>query len=318
MKSINRRNGISRNLSFMSRARKASAMWFSTAMVVSAMAVGGTVALGATPAFAKAVSCTSTSIPKITSVSPTTAAPTALVVLDGYCFGADKKGTTHQKPYVSFSDDGTSWGAPGDPASLNISWNPTQITFEVPTASGSSDQYATVGDTTASVTVTDGNGYTSNLVNVTMSTDVHWPIAMGTGNVNVAGDGWMNTSMSIQGSGALFASTRIWDTDDPLGFLGWATGFHGCSAITLYDKYGNILGQWANGPFGVEGGQNQTIQWTPPNISPLTQDQFLAAWSVSVYNWYCPQYSGIAAVWNWISNNQSTLQSLAQGIAAAA
>ena len=100
-------------------------------------------------------------VPDITSVSPTTASAGDQVTINGLNFGA-----TQGESYITFSDDGTNWGAPPDLATFDLdSWSDNQITFTVPTPSGPGNEWQVVPGTTATVTVTTVNG-TSSTANV--------------------------------------------------------------------------------------------------------------------------------------------------------
>jgi hypothetical protein len=88
--------------------------------------------------------------PQITSVSPTTASAGEEVTINGANFGA-----TQGDSYVTFSDSGTNWGAPGDLATFAVdSWSDNAITFTVPTPSGTGGVWQVVPGTTATVSVT--------------------------------------------------------------------------------------------------------------------------------------------------------------------
>lgn len=93
-------------------------------------------------------------VPSITSLSPATASAGQVVTVRGANFGA-----TRGSSYVIFSDDGTNWGAPPDQAAFTMdSWSDDQVTFTVPSPSGSGGQWHVVPGSTATVTVTTANG----------------------------------------------------------------------------------------------------------------------------------------------------------------
>lgn len=99
--------------------------------------------------------------PVITSVSPGTASVGQVVTVSGVNFGA-----TQGSSYITFSDAGTNWGAPPDLATFSLdSWSDNQITFTVPSPSGSGGQWHVVPGSTATVTVTTayGNSNTATL-----------------------------------------------------------------------------------------------------------------------------------------------------------
>jgi hypothetical protein len=95
--------------------------------------------------------------PTITSVSPSTASTGQVVTVSGVNFGA-----TQGSSYITFSDDGTNWGAPPDEATFSLdSWSGNQITFTVPSPSGSGGQWQVVPGSTATITVTTADGTSS-------------------------------------------------------------------------------------------------------------------------------------------------------------
>jgi len=95
--------------------------------------------------------------PVITSVSPSTASQGQVVTVSGANFGA-----TQGSGYLTFSDDGTNWGAPPDQATFSLdSWSDNQITFTIPSPSGTNGQWAVVPGSTATVTVTTAQGSSS-------------------------------------------------------------------------------------------------------------------------------------------------------------
>ena len=95
--------------------------------------------------------------PLVTFDSPADAAAGQQVTITGSGFGASQGSS-----YLTFSDNGTNWGAPGDQAAFTIdSWSDSAVTFTVPQPSGSNGQWAVVPGSTASVSVTTGAG-TSN------------------------------------------------------------------------------------------------------------------------------------------------------------
>ena len=96
--------------------------------------------------------------PAITSVAPSTASAGQTVTVTGTNFGTGQDGS-----YLTFSDDGTNWGAPPDAATFTIdSWSENQITFTVPEPSGTNGVWAVVPGSTATITVTSPDGVASN------------------------------------------------------------------------------------------------------------------------------------------------------------
>jgi hypothetical protein len=93
-------------------------------------------------------------------VSPGKAAAGQVVTVRGSDFG-QSQGTSSS---LQLTDDGTTWAAPGTiPVLTVLRWSNDEITFEVPTPSGSSgDEYQVVPGTTASLQVVTAGG-TSNM-----------------------------------------------------------------------------------------------------------------------------------------------------------
>ena len=109
------------------------------------------------------VTAAQTPTPTITSVSPATASAGQTVTVSGMNFGASQS-----SGYITFSDDGTNWGAPPDLATFSLgSWSDSQITFTVPSPSGSGGEWHVDPGSTATVTVTTANG-TSNTATLTI------------------------------------------------------------------------------------------------------------------------------------------------------
>jgi alpha-glucosidase (family GH31 glycosyl hydrolase) len=101
--------------------------------------------------------------PVITSVSPSTAPAGQVVTVSGLDFGA-----TQGDSYITFSDDGTNWGAPPDEATFSLdSWSDGTITFTVPSPSGTGGEWHVVPGSTATITVTTADG-SSSATNLTI------------------------------------------------------------------------------------------------------------------------------------------------------
>ncbi len=98
-----------------------------------------------------------TPTPVITSVSPATASAGQVVTVSGVNFGA-----TQDSSYITFSDDGTNWGAPPDLATFSLDgWSSDSITFTIPSPSGPGNEWQVVPGSTATVTVTTASGTSS-------------------------------------------------------------------------------------------------------------------------------------------------------------
>ena len=148
-----------------------TASWSVTAPAGSGSAQTETANLSATASYTDAATGAAETqtaqelpLPEITSVSPTTASAGQQVTINGVNLGA-----TQDSSFITFSDDGTNWGAPGDAATFTLnSWSNDQITFTVPTPSGAGGEWHVVPGSTATVTVTTVDG-TSNSANVAIA-----------------------------------------------------------------------------------------------------------------------------------------------------
>jgi alpha-glucosidase (family GH31 glycosyl hydrolase) len=95
--------------------------------------------------------------PSITFASPSSAAAGAQVTITGSGFGASQGSS-----YLTFTDGGTNWGAPGDAASFTVdSWSDDAVTFTVPEPSGTNNVWAVTPGSTATVSVTTSAGTSS-------------------------------------------------------------------------------------------------------------------------------------------------------------
>jgi len=93
----------------------------------------------------------------MTAVSPATASEGQVVTVSGLNFGASQGSS-----YITFSDAGTNWGAPPDLATFSLdTWSDKEITFTIPSPSGSGGQWQVVPGSTATVTVTTAQGTSS-------------------------------------------------------------------------------------------------------------------------------------------------------------
>jgi hypothetical protein len=96
--------------------------------------------------------------PSITTVAPPSGTAGTVETITGTGFGASQASSS----YLTLADQGTSWGAPYDAATLTIeSWSDTKIVFELPYPSGPGGEWHLVPGTTATITVTTSAG-TSN------------------------------------------------------------------------------------------------------------------------------------------------------------
>jgi len=92
--------------------------------------------------------------PVVRSVSPGTASPGQVVTVRGADFGA-----TQGLGYITFSDGGFGWGAPGDLDTFKVdNWSDNAITFTVPVPSGTGGEFRVVPGTAAAITVTTADG----------------------------------------------------------------------------------------------------------------------------------------------------------------
>lgn len=244
--------------------------------------------------------------PAIDSVNPSTAGPGDMIVMNGQNFGSPRG-----SGYVQFSDNGVNWGQPGDVATFHlVSWNDTQITFLVPTKDANG--YQITPGTTATINVTNKAGLTSGQQTLALHSAVRWPVSINSGvtSIGTTGNGFVQTNVNIDQSGNLTANTQVWDTS------GWGifTGFHAGCAVRLFDTFGNVIATFPAGPFGVQGGQNNSNPWS----ATLTPEECAQIYSISVVNFYdADPNSGINGVTTWIENNAAPLASAAAAIVAA-
>jgi hypothetical protein len=247
-----------------------------------------------------------TGVPEIDSLSAATAGPGTTIIITGRYFRPQQG-----SGYVAFTDNGVDWGRPGDQAVFQVvSWNDTQISFLVPQKDPNG--FKITPGTTATVTVTNAAGLTSNAVELALSTDVNWPISLDSGvtNIGSTGDGHMETFVTIDQSGTMTAVTHTWDTD------GWGvlTGFHGACTVAILDENNKVVDAFGSLPFGVEGGQSRQDTWT----AELSQADVNVIGGVSVSNFYDPQYSGPASAWAWVAANESTIEAIVKAVVAIA
>jgi hypothetical protein len=240
--------------------------------------------------------------PVIDSINPAKASPGNLIVLNGQNFGPQQG-----IGYVLFSNNEVNWGQPGDVAPFTIQhWSDTQISFPVP-VKGHSVYQVTPG-TTASVSVTNSNGLTSNAVELALCSAAIWPLTADSGQTQIGktGNGFMDTTVTIDQAGNLTANTKVWDTS----IWGPLTGFHGATVVCLYDTFGNLLDTFPAGPFGVEGGQTNENPWS----ATVPSGKMCEVFSVAVVNFYDPQYTVPGEILNWAAANQSTISAAAKVI----
>ncbi len=102
-------------------------------------------------------------------------------------------GSTQGAGYVTLDDSGIQWGAPNDAAGLSItSWGTDAVTFIVPTQSG---PWVVIPGTTATVTVTNGSGAVSDVVQLPINPTGSLSISTSTASltagqvVNLTGSG---------------------------------------------------------------------------------------------------------------------------------
>jgi hypothetical protein len=138
-------------------------------------AVSTTASLTVTQVGGTPVQLSEPSSPVITFHSPVNAAAGQQVTVTGSGFGASQGSS-----YLTFSDNGTNWGAPGDLATFTVnSWSDSAITFTVPAPSGTNNEWAVTPGTTATVSVTTGAG-TSNTATTAIQSGTA-PVGQATG-----------------------------------------------------------------------------------------------------------------------------------------
>lgn len=228
-------------------------------------------------------------IPIAASLSRTSATPNMPVTISGTDFGPLQLGG-----YLSFSNNGINWGAPGNAAGFQIiEWTDTQITFVVPVPSGVNGEWAVTFGTSATVTVTNAAGLVSAPLSLQVTTDVSWPVTHDSGKVEIgtSGNGYARTTVTITQDGTVTAVTTVSDSS-ALGFL---TGFTAGVAIVVYGPYGNLLAAFQN-KFGCQGGQTNVSTWT----NMLTAEELEQVYQVGVQEEYDPKDTG-AAISDWLT-----------------
>jgi hypothetical protein len=252
----------------------------------------------------------------ITAISGPQASPGSPVTLTGRNFGA-----TQGSGEVSLLNNGLSWGGPGDAGESGVeptgdevekvapltvlNWSDTQISFLLPAPA---DGFAVTPGTTAALSVINAAGLSSNSMSLEVTSGVSFPVSMDSGVTEIGGtgNGHMQTSVTIEANGAMSASTHVWDTS------GWGpfTGFHGATVVTIFDSHGNQLDQWTSVPIGVDGGQSTYVPWT----GNLTTADLASLHSVSIVNFYDPQYQVPGAILSWIAQNGPAIAGAAAAI----
>lgn len=133
--------------------------------------------------------------PSISSLSAVSASEGSPETITGIGFGS-AQGTS----YVTFQDQGISWGAPGDAAGLTIDgWSSTGVIFTVPEPSGSSNQWQVTPGSTATVTVTIG-GVTSNPLTMTIAPTSTFTMSLSSGSTTQPGATVTLSSSNLFGS----------------------------------------------------------------------------------------------------------------------
>lgn len=156
--------------------------------------------------FSIGTSATAPAPPVIDSLSPWSASAGQQVTINGAGFGA-----TQGSGYVSFSDGGVNWGAPGNAAAFQVdSWSDNAVTFTVPAPSGPNGVWHVSPGTPAWVTVVNSGGTASDTAvleispssnpadyydNAGISTDTNQACA------NYDGDGYSYSSEALAANG---------------------------------------------------------------------------------------------------------------------
>jgi lysophospholipase L1-like esterase len=144
--------------------------------------------------------------PVVRSVSPDPASAGQQVTITGSGFGA-----TQGAGYVSFSDVGTYWGAPGNAATFQIgSWSDRAVTFTVPQPSGPGGVWHVSAGTTATVNVVNAAGAVSKtaLLDITPTAsladyydDAGISLDSNQGCANLDGDGFSYSEQTLTAAG---------------------------------------------------------------------------------------------------------------------
>jgi hypothetical protein len=181
-----------------------------------------------------------------------------------------------------------------------------KVSFLVPTKD--SNGYQITPGTAATVTITNSGGLTSSQQSIALHSAVSWPVSVDSGvtTIGTTGNGFMQTTVTIDQSGSLQANTQVWDTSS----WGPFTGFHGACVVRLYDTFGNVIDTFTAGPYGAEGGQNNANPWS----ATLAANVCAELYSIAVVNFYDADDTGLTGITNWIVSNASTLASAAGAV----
>ncbi|HET9169290.1 MAG TPA: GH92 family glycosyl hydrolase [Actinospica sp.] len=153
--------------------------------------------------FSIGTSTTAPTGPVVASLSAATAKAGQQVTIDGSGFGA-----TQGNGYVSFADNGTTWGAAGSTPALTVdSWSDTAITFTVPNPSGTNGQYHVWAGTPASVSVIDNAGEVSASPLLAISPTATMSDYFD--NVGVSDDSATASCGDFDGDGYTYSSTAL-------------------------------------------------------------------------------------------------------------
>ncbi|MHB1783538.1 MAG: IPT/TIG domain-containing protein [Acidimicrobiales bacterium] len=184
------------------------------------LGVASAVLAGAAPANA-------TTVPIISTASPSTISAGEVVTLTGTGFGA-----TQGSSYLQLGDDGVSWGAPGNAATVAIaSWSNTSVSFVAPLASGSALWQLVVGSTaTVSIAVGGSTSPVADLPVVASSS----PTPSITGMTPSTASAGELVTLAGSGFGATEANSYIQFID---GSVVW--GAPGNAAALTIDSWSN-------------------------------------------------------------------------------
>jgi hypothetical protein len=247
-------------------------------------------------------------IPVINSVTPQKGGPGTVVTLTGQNLGS------FGPPAVHFMNNGFDWRAyppgttyvPKQYALTILGWNDSQVQFLVPSDRPANPGWPAIAPgSTANVEIANQAGV-SNVVSLSLTTGVRWPVSAysGVANIGGTGAGHMETWVSIDNVGNLSGTTHTWDTDNPFGIFGFVTGFHGAVVVRLLDVNNNTISpDFTAGPYGVEGGDSRYDNWA----ATLTQDQRDRLYSIAICNFYDPQWNAAGAIVEWIAGHKDEI-----------
>lgn len=169
------------------------------------------------------------------------------------------------------------WGGPGNQLLQAASWSDTQVTFMLPVKNSSGIQM-TPG-VIGTVSVTNDALLSSNSANLAINSAVKWPVSFNSGVTTIGntGNGFVQTTGSIDQAGNLTANTQVWDTSA----WGVLTGFHAVTIVRLYGTFGNVIDTSRQGRVAYRAAKTSPIPGRPRPLYASSFTQWLLSTSTT-------------------------------------